>query len=631
MKHIQEFFDLTVSDDAMLQIEMMRPRRSSAWGAALKEEMKDYELELGVEEEVAKIFGNLIVAFAGERLYRMVWLCLGWPWSFLAALKDDAQKAATVKRFLHDRELFETLKSKVDPDSTEKDVIDRHAFGTRPVKQIDECLKAQDDECGPRLTELLIAKSKGLHVTQIVEDMNGISKNASELKACKKFRKPATLMATTIAAKLVSERHKFQEPEGGVRALLGSTALPAEAFHVDEKMCSENFEELASKKQNTPWWSPGPPRLQTPIADMAMMHHLWDQRKQDEIPNAWYGQLLHYSHNIVVGFCDPNGANPWLYEYFIPLYHWPSSGVLLWRVRIKFCGRYPAVYFEPEPAQERPEIRCVTTLQQSRIQCYRVEWRSWLWQTVNLPGVARNLKAGVRLFSDCGGPEPLLHAACRCCFWKLSRTVIMQFASHPDVNIIVPGGSSLFDTLWIMVQKTLNTGPAETLAILHQRVAAGVDDGISDALLQLDACTDLLDKTDVEAMFNQKKKTEHDQSAHADFVNEYRTKARSVHPRPKAKAKAKGRGGGGPPPLRFHFGITHAEAKRLLPPECSIWRMRLRGGWAAHCTGYARISERFGGVTEGEALKRCLERLWEMHFIKSGGDVTMCPVQGLFE
>ena len=152
---------------------------------------------------------------------------------------------------------------------------------------------------------------------------------------------------------------------------------------------------------------------------------------------------------------------------------------------------------------------------------------------------------------------------------------------------------------------------------------------VAKSLHMLDDGLDLMDKKEVEALKRMKKDLSEVEAKSTEFKEAFKKKAKDVLPGP-ARAKKKT---SKTPTLRLPDGdISQPLANTLLPPGCTIWRDRIRGGWMAHPEGLPRCSFMWsdhGG--ELQALHGLLRYVWRCHLVASGWDTSQCPVEGLFE
>ena len=189
--------------------------------------------------------------------------------------------------------------------------------------------------------------------------------------------------------------------------------------------------------------------------------------------------------------------------------------------------------------------------------------------------------------------------------------------------------AKLFGLLWHLVAYVLTVeSDADILRILQIRLGKMSSAcAVASSLQMLDDGLDLLDKKEVDALKRMKKDMSEAEARNNEFKDSYRKKAKDVLPapsRPRKKAQSAG--------LRIPDGdISQPEAKLLMPPGCSVWRDRIRGGWCAHPDGMGRCSylwSQHGG--ELQALIAMLRHVWRVYLEGNGWAVAQCPVLGLF-
>ena len=171
--------------------------------------MENFELSLILEEEMANVFGRLMVAIVSQRLFRTCWLLASWPQSIVAVLGSEHHQASTLARFKQGWKLYSALEERCDRQTWEETLYARSVFRTRPCLQLQQCLAASDYNMTPSIKALVEERLSGLWATQIVEDVNGVQKNCAQLKACRRYRRPATLHAHAVASGATHKRHRF--------------------------------------------------------------------------------------------------------------------------------------------------------------------------------------------------------------------------------------------------------------------------------------------------------------------------------------------------------------------------------------------------------------------------------------
>ena len=172
-----------------------------------------------------------------------------------------------------------------------------------------------------------------------------MQKVESSLKAARKFRKNATLLAKCIEKKIESNRHRYTAVSGGPLIPFGGAKLPSTTWEPDEDQCSVNLEGFASAKATTDHFSPACANVGLPVADQGMLRHLRAFGTMDELHCAWMGRLCSWKHKFVVAFIDPR--KPLEVEgWFFPLHNYDSSGVLLWPVWLREVAGTPRMLCE---------------------------------------------------------------------------------------------------------------------------------------------------------------------------------------------------------------------------------------------------------------------------------------------
>ena len=408
-------------------------------------------------------------------------------------------------------------------------------------------------------------------------------------------------------------------------------------FKAESDSCSIDLAELATTKSTVPWFSPGPHNVSVPHADTLVCAQLDEMNKLDELEHLWMGELCDTTHHLVLKL---HRQQPYTPRYFHALHFFRDSGVFCWEVMITVIPGTSHYTWEHLPHKAMPTIIPVTSLQACRIVAWSFEWKSWYWQKITMPEWAKKQRPGIRGFL-CNPTQQwgLMEVACNMAFWALSRTTILKFAKHWGIH--PPKDSSLFQVLFIVIQSVLKTSNEDTMRIIQKRlVAEQGGEQVNECLLDMDDCSDLLEKTDVEALKSAKKTLEAKEDRHAQFRKEYLAKYHELWPAAAAAAPPPGPPAAGaaaaaaaaPSHLCWRIGLTQQEAKLLLPPDTSIWQSRSRGGWMGHCPPYRRISAMFVHYPSQDAALRCLlQRLWTLHFDRPAAVPQTCPVKDLFE
>ncbi len=615
MEHVVEFVKL-LSDQTVLTSAGFNLSK-----AIIKKSVAEAELEELIEDEYSDLLGLLCMGFVRQRLVRGLHL-LAWPLQMLACRQGGAKAVAVVEAFRRDERAFLALEAKPPTTAQERHIAGRHVMQLRATKQYRVAFRDAGYVAGPDFLKLLEDQSMINVQTQVIEDMNGEQKNNSALKACRRFRKPATCMAVGLQADVIGTRHSFLNVQVDDPVPLTSAKIPNEAFSpCDKNSSSVDFSSVVSTDASAPWWSPPAGNMNAPAADVPMVVEASERDDWDVINRAWVGEVGDLKHRLVVRLPDLGSAG---HTWYLAMHSFPKSSVLLWPVekRILEGG---VVNFHLLTEVSEPKLRPLYTLGEGTLAA-SVKWRSPVWQFRHCLAT-RALPPAVRLFQD-GPADKLENIASRAAWWNLPRSTLAHFAK--DLGIATESAPSEFDLVWALAEGTLKTTHAQTLDICHRRVARGNDnEAVMDAILEVDEAVQVLDRHDFERVKDAKKHTEYVRANVTEFKSHYSTKASKVAADgPKAKrAKA----------LLKKFVLPHhisqADAKRFLPPATSVWRDLARGGWCGHCPPNSRLSESFDkhAGSSDDAFRALLVRLWIQNAEKVGQPpANICTVEGLF-
>ena len=110
-----------------------------------------------------------------------------------------------------------------------QDIADRHILQFVPNVQCIKALQESGWKNHDDFEDMIVSRSNCISVTQLVEDVNACQTNLGATP-CRKFRRPALAMASTIDKKVLSIRHHYKDLDV-VRAAVSKTqALPKTAF-----------------------------------------------------------------------------------------------------------------------------------------------------------------------------------------------------------------------------------------------------------------------------------------------------------------------------------------------------------------------------------------------------------------
>lgn len=330
MEHVGSFFGV-LSERALLERSGVSINFAGGTGAKLQKQMPDFDLALMEEEEQAEVLGQLVLSFVAQRLVRGLWLC-SWPTRMCACLHSDEVAQQTIADFKADEEVYDFLASRESPSAAEAQLLKRHVMGLRSNKQLRQAFGELGYVLSPALQTVLEERSRLNIQTQIVEDMNGEMKNSSQLKACRRYRKPALCPGVCLSKNIACNRHAFTSLSMVSPVPVFDAKLPADAFRVDRSKASHDFDGLVSSSAAT-WWSPSATNLTIPCADVGMLRWAFEHNQFELLGKAWLGEVAHCSHRLLLGF--PTGVGASKFEWFLALYAFPKSAMALWPVHLR--------------------------------------------------------------------------------------------------------------------------------------------------------------------------------------------------------------------------------------------------------------------------------------------------------
>ena len=89
-------------------------------------------------------------------------------------------------------------------------------------------------------------------MTQAVEDLNGHEKNNTTLRACRRYRKEATVYAAGLHADVVSGRHKYTSPDDVAPVMVRTAKLVPETSCDQGRTPSLDFEKIRNSSDRSP-------------------------------------------------------------------------------------------------------------------------------------------------------------------------------------------------------------------------------------------------------------------------------------------------------------------------------------------------------------------------------------------
>jgi len=241
---------------------------------------------------------------------------------------------------------------------------------------------------------------------------------------------------------------------------------------------------------------------------------------------------------------------------------------------------------------------------------------------------------GIRPFGV-AAPANIKVVASKAGWWTMSKTVLAKYCK--ELGAAPDDAASLFSTLLALIGTCMPlAGDDAVMGYIRTRLGNEQDQlSYADELFEIDEAVGFLDQHDKKLVTQEKNSVRIKESSYNDLRKSFTERAQALREqaagavlvRGKAKKKKESAADARPP---FNFSISHREAKRHIPPGCSIWRGFTQHRWCGHCPPNKRISNPFGaGADEGEAMFSCIRRLWVEHLELHGLDKSACPYAGL--
>lgn len=166
LKHVREGLEFLSSERALSECGFVVPESPAS--SAID------NLESGVEDDFADLFGQFSLCLAFARVRRLLWLVAGWPsrMSRILSTKLDEVEGVVVV-FRADWEIHEQLKSLPDQSRADQNVLSRHLLALTCNRQLMLGLKSNDWEATDELKELVRNRQSGMVSSQAVEDCFG--------------------------------------------------------------------------------------------------------------------------------------------------------------------------------------------------------------------------------------------------------------------------------------------------------------------------------------------------------------------------------------------------------------------------------------------------------------------------
>lgn len=501
-----------------------------------------------------------------------------------------------------------------------------------PTVQVIKVFEAQGWQLTPDVRAWLYKRSLRLVSSQLCEDMFNSQKNCKLIKGKRRFMTPHKAMAAVLGKGVADKVHQYTPVPKSCSRSSRDLQIPKEAFLTKESACSMPFKGITGTAQKTAWYSPKADRHAVSAADLQVAKDVCadGELSLGMLRTLYLGAAMKAEHCIIVRH---KGTAQW----YFALAHCPGSAAILWPAIQGITPAGETEHWVPSDSAVEPAIMPVSDW--GKWEGFSFTWRSPMWQYLEFPRSRGQGKAhAIRAFRACPTYD-LQELAARSAFWLLPKCFLETLAK--DMGLQLPGGSSLFDTVWALCEGCLpHASKEELLKIVQGRIAstAKAVSSNTEELASSEEAMEVLEKRDEKIVSRFLEEAEVHKQELQSFTEQYKAKHNKVLP-PKPAAKAKGRPKKGESassisgyrPMYPTGTISHADAKAMSPPGSIIWSSHATGNWQGHFPPFPRVSRQWSKYTEPVALKLVLQNLWSHYLDVNGMNKCDCPISGLFD
>ena len=593
----------------------------------------DLEGELAFEDEMATLFGTIALELISCRSVRTLWLTAGWPAGCLGLCGSESLAKETAERLQLDAAAFDKLKGAAVKSSTMQAYEKRSYFQLTAVQQVLQGFAETGWASSPSqdMKDIIDKRHSGCLATQAVEDANNKMKNHKVIKGKKKFRRPQKSFAVALESRLEDKVHRFKALEADVGATSQRMqVLKRESFTMNAKVASLALHAIEGTTSPPKWWSPKPENMTAPAADLAVLRECSKLGAMHAVDTAWLGAFFQSTHMLCVRFkCATFEEEAW----YVPLHHFPGSGVLAWPVTLQTATTTSSTATVVVFGTDLRRIVILPVLTLKDITAFVFCWRSVAWQRQHF--AAQGLDSSVRAVKA-SEELPILEVAAKAAWFNLDAAFIRRACVHEQIDL--QDCSSTFEVLMQATMAVLGISEQEALDICYKRVAnLKGKAAFSNQLLQVDEAMQVMDKCDLDAFKREQEAVQTRAHELKSFAEEYiqaKSRLRSANPGA-GQAKGKGRGKARtavPLILPRDLGsIPHSDIKHFVPAGGRLWKSSQHRSWLGHVPPNRITSRAWTKYGEVEALRLVLVAVWQQYCDMNGIRYADCPLKGILD
>ena len=182
-------------------------------------------------------------------------------------------------------------------------------------------------------------------------------------------------------------------------------------------------------------------------------------------------------------------------------------------------GESGCLFFMPNLAVETLDFATVSEVG-SRTECFKVEFRSYLWQLRKFK-TAKSWPAAIRLFTVGNKARSIIEVVAEYAFFSLSYSFCQKIAEHEQIAITGEKGN-FPSLLFHLIQGILKTSNSDTLTIVMKRIGQhDMDATLMPTLIGLDETLDIVDQRDAKAIKNDQEWAANAVAGHQQFLADY--------------------------------------------------------------------------------------------------------------
>lgn len=492
------------------------------------------------------------------------------------------------------------------------------SYATKAYQEFGDGFTDQED-----FRHIVRMRSRSVISSHLAEVFFNHAKNHKLVKAKKKFRKPEKSLAAALSRHIESRVHRYDAVPLEVGTEQGARQLAQDCWHATVDRATLPIQEIVTSTQKAAYFSPGPSECSAPCVDLQLMRDCVQAGNWLPCSTAWLGAICKWSHKLVLKL----PGHPGLY---MALHHWQNSAALVLPLQQQVGNASVSKPMFDFVKHDSPMLVSITQL--AEVKAVTVSFRSPRWckqQLHCIPGHER-----LSMVQNEVEFKPVLEVAAKRAFWSLDKCWLLSLAGF--LGIALPSGATLLEILMALISHILHCSHDETLQLLHQRLASCESKGRwHKDILEVEGCTDCLDKHDIEQFVGEQKAGKQRQQDSEELRCDYKKKVQQLHPMPKKKAEQnmwRSELIGAMPQRLPPIGtISHATAKQWVPPGGFIWRCLKSGAFACHFPPFPRTSYAWQKFGEQQSMLMCLRDLWRHFCDVKGIPIDACPLQGVFE